>query len=292
MNRDFKGIWIPKEIWLHENLSLQAKCLWAEIWSLHDPEKGGCFASDEYLMNFLGLGLSRFKEVLKELRDIGLVKNVSFDGRVRTMKAMQPFLKEEKEDENQLAGKPATGQPENRLPHGRKTGYPTIIENKEEKKDKIIRPDCVLVLTDLFLKKLKERNPKLKDPSPSAYQKWLDEMDRLMRLDKATVEDITRAIDWIQTAKWYQSNILSVPNLRTHWNKIISNMEETSEQDLIRKNREYALKIKEQYPEKLKGLTFDANYAMNRATGKEVSFKMGHEAFKNAFVALFGGRRE
>ena len=32
--RDFKGIWIPKEIWLSEQLSLVEKVLFVEIHSL------------------------------------------------------------------------------------------------------------------------------------------------------------------------------------------------------------------------------------------------------------------
>jgi hypothetical protein len=34
MKRDFKGIWIPKEIWLNENLTLQEKVFLVEIESL------------------------------------------------------------------------------------------------------------------------------------------------------------------------------------------------------------------------------------------------------------------
>ena len=41
--RDFKGVWIPKEIWLSADLSLTEKALFVEIHSL-DNERG-CFAS-------------------------------------------------------------------------------------------------------------------------------------------------------------------------------------------------------------------------------------------------------
>jgi hypothetical protein len=37
-NRDFKGIWIPKEIWLSKDLTLQEKVFYVEIDSL-DNEK-------------------------------------------------------------------------------------------------------------------------------------------------------------------------------------------------------------------------------------------------------------
>jgi len=38
-DRDFKGVWIPKDIWLSENLSLMEKVLFVEIHSL-DNERG------------------------------------------------------------------------------------------------------------------------------------------------------------------------------------------------------------------------------------------------------------
>ena len=41
--RDFKGIWIPKEIWLSEQLSLMEKVLFVEIHSLDNED--GCYAS-------------------------------------------------------------------------------------------------------------------------------------------------------------------------------------------------------------------------------------------------------
>ncbi len=130
MNRDFKGIWIPKEIWLHEKISMQAKALWSEINSLYNEERGGCFASDDYLMDFLGLKSSRLHEVMKELKNVGLLVTVSFDGRQRILKAIQPneVMKTEKSVESSL--------PENRNPEFRKTGTPSYIDKSIEKKKK------------------------------------------------------------------------------------------------------------------------------------------------------------
>lgn len=90
--RDFKGIWIPKEIWLHPELSLQAKALWAEIHSLYSNSHGGCFASNEYLCQFLGVKERALQYILKELRDNSLLVDVSFDGRRRIFKALDPSI--------------------------------------------------------------------------------------------------------------------------------------------------------------------------------------------------------
>ena len=49
---DFKGIWIPKDIWLSDQLSLMEKVLFVEIHSL-DNERG-CYAGNKYFSEFFG----------------------------------------------------------------------------------------------------------------------------------------------------------------------------------------------------------------------------------------------
>ena len=90
MNRDFKGIWIPREIWLAQGLAPTEKILWAEINSLHDRERGGCYASNDYLMQFMGVKERRLQEMVSNLKAYGLVEQVSFDGRERILKAIVP----------------------------------------------------------------------------------------------------------------------------------------------------------------------------------------------------------
>lgn len=90
MNRDFKGIWIPREIWLRKDISALEKTLWAEIHSLYDKEKGGCYASNEYLQDFCGVQERRLSGMITNLKEKGLIEQVSFDGRKRVIKATLP----------------------------------------------------------------------------------------------------------------------------------------------------------------------------------------------------------
>jgi len=69
--RDFKGIWIPKDIWLSEELSLIEKVLFVEIHSL-DNERG-CFASNKYFAEFFGLHPRRIAEHIAALKEKGFV---------------------------------------------------------------------------------------------------------------------------------------------------------------------------------------------------------------------------
>lgn len=86
MNRDFKGIWIPKEIWLNEDLSAIEKIIYAEICSL-DTEKH-CTAGNEYLADFCKCSTSVVSRTISKLIDLGLIEQVSFDGRHRVLKTV------------------------------------------------------------------------------------------------------------------------------------------------------------------------------------------------------------
>ena len=71
MNRDFKGVWIPKEIWLDENLTWMEKLLLVEIDSL-DAEQG-CFASNDYFAKFFQLSKSRISDLIGQLVNKGYI---------------------------------------------------------------------------------------------------------------------------------------------------------------------------------------------------------------------------
>jgi hypothetical protein len=84
-NRDFKGVWIPKEVWLNENLSIIEKCLLVEIDSLDNSDRG-CFASNEYLAKFVQLSESRVAHIISDLKKREYIVVVFTDGRNRGLK--------------------------------------------------------------------------------------------------------------------------------------------------------------------------------------------------------------
>lgn len=75
--RNFKGIWIPKEIWLANELSLQEKVVLVEIDSLDDENKG-CYASNKYFADFFNLSCGRVSQIIKELHRKGYL-NISYN---------------------------------------------------------------------------------------------------------------------------------------------------------------------------------------------------------------------
>ena len=72
MNREFRGIWIPKDIWLNKDLSTNEKVLLAEIDSL-GGSSNGCFASNQYFADFFDLSKDRISRLVSGLKNKGYI---------------------------------------------------------------------------------------------------------------------------------------------------------------------------------------------------------------------------
>jgi hypothetical protein len=88
-SRDFKGIWIPKEIWLSPELSLMEKVLFVEIHSL-DNERG-CFASNRYFADFFGVSPRQIATYVASLKSKGYVTVTIVNQNERTIHAAGRF---------------------------------------------------------------------------------------------------------------------------------------------------------------------------------------------------------
>lgn len=87
--RDFKGVWIPKEIWLSPNLSLTEKALFVEISSL-DNERG-CFASNQYFADFFGLSDRQIRTHIGTLEKKGFISVSVRDRNQRTIRTVGKY---------------------------------------------------------------------------------------------------------------------------------------------------------------------------------------------------------
>lgn len=84
-NRDFKGVWIPKEVWLDERLSALDKIILTEIDSL-DGERG-CYASNKRLADFCQCSESKISKSVSLLIELNYIYVESFDGRKRILRS-------------------------------------------------------------------------------------------------------------------------------------------------------------------------------------------------------------
>ncbi len=83
--RDFKGVWISREIWEDKDLTAVEKCLLAEIDSLDN--KDHCYAKNEYFAEFLCTSIPTISRGIKKLISKGYIEVVVFTGRNRILKS-------------------------------------------------------------------------------------------------------------------------------------------------------------------------------------------------------------
>ena len=86
-DREFKGVWIPKEIWLCKDLTALDRVIYAEIDSLDNENH--CTASNKYFAEFCGVGEATITRSIQKLIDKGYIEVVSFDGRRRVIKMIK-----------------------------------------------------------------------------------------------------------------------------------------------------------------------------------------------------------
>jgi len=214
MNRDFKGIWIPAEIWLDERLSSTEKMLFTEISSLHDPEKGGCFAGNEYLANFLGLKERQIRSNISHLKSLGLIKQTAFNGRERILTSYLDLPI--REAENCRAGMSFTA------------GLLHIRENKEEKsktssfskKKATSTPDASKYhyLSELLIFKIKASGTEMLIKPERDIPKWAQDFRLMVEQDRKTEKQIENVIEEIFADSFWSKQVRCASKLREHWN--------------------------------------------------------------------------
>ena len=81
MERNFKGVWIPAEIWLDARLTLVEKALYAEIDSFTGNEKT-FHKTNETIQSEYGISRPTVSKSIKNLKSLGYIQ-ATFDGRMR-----------------------------------------------------------------------------------------------------------------------------------------------------------------------------------------------------------------
>lgn len=74
----FTGVWIPASVFQAKTISLIAKVVYGVLESLDNAD--GCFASNAYLSEHLGLTVRQIQNILKDLEAAGLIIRKETDG--------------------------------------------------------------------------------------------------------------------------------------------------------------------------------------------------------------------
>ena len=220
INRDFKGVWIPKEIWLNKDLTIMEKLFLVEIDSL-DNDKG-CFASNAHFAEFFGITKGRCTQIIKSLEKKGLVtikleregKNVS----KRIIKVVRKL--------NTLVSKLNTSLSETKRPYlendeGSNTSTSNTVSSTSRSKLKFETHH--LKLAELLYKQIQNNSPNHKEPD---LEKWANEFRLIMERDEREGKEIQNLIIKTQKDDFWKKNILSPSKLRKHYDRLVIEFED------------------------------------------------------------------
>ena len=222
INRDFKGVWIPKEIWLNKDLTIMEKLFLVEIDSL-DNDKG-CFASNAHFAEFFGITKGRCTQIIKSLEKKGLVtikleregKNVS----KRIIKVVRKL--------NTLVSKLNTPLSETKHPYlendeGSNTSTSNTVSSTSRSKLKFETHH--LKLAELLYKQIQNNSPNYPEPD---LEKWANEFRLMMERDKRDGKEIQDLIVKTQSDNFWKKNILSPGKLRKQYDRLVLEFEDSN----------------------------------------------------------------
>ena len=133
-----KGLWIPAEILLNEDLSDKEKIILSMVLYLSE-EKGSCFASNKYIANIVNVTHERVSKIISSLKDKGYVSvklKYKTDRKEIEKRQIIPIV----ENINRYSQKVQEGIEENNYLDSQKQPYPMgkndkdIINNIKNKK--------------------------------------------------------------------------------------------------------------------------------------------------------------
>ena len=99
----------------------------------------------------------------------------------------------------------------------------------------------VLALTEQLIKAMTLNDPKAKIPANLA--RWHTEADRLLRLDKRPISEVSQVLAWSQADGFWKANILSLPKFREKYPTLRAQWERSKPKDLLANTTESELAV-------------------------------------------------
>lgn len=202
--RDFKGVWIPKVVWLDTRLNALDKVILTEIDSLDCGEKG-CYASNKYIADFCQCSETKVSKSISLLIKLGYLYVQSFDGRQRELKSRlanltsQPCKKDKAELQNMQESNISNNTTNNKKKVSKKNTFDEIILNYSKDEETI----------DLLKEWLKVRKAKRAAMTDRAIKMNIDKLDILAKQSNMSVNQYLSEVICRGWAAFYAINTYS-----------------------------------------------------------------------------------
>lgn len=254
LNRDFKGVWIPKEIWLDKRLTMLEKGILAEIDSL-DTSEDGCYASNSYFAEFCQCSETKVSTAISKLIDLDYVYLKSFNGRIRNLKSRLSKSERQtctnlKADFQKVKANNIYNNTVINIVDKNKTPLPPIGEEVFNLIDHwnckgIIRHDIKLWLNDKRNARIKKAINQyglsqiqtaidhyatvIQDTKYTLFKyKW--DLDQFLKQENALPHFLENGSKWLNYCNWKKQNNKSVTdNFKSYYEKLRAEEEENEE---------------------------------------------------------------
>lgn len=213
MNRDFKGIWIPKEIWFIPKLKPAYRVFLAEIDSL--DRSSGCWAQNGHFSQLFGLSKNRCSEIINMLEQKGFIEieRIDDDGEpIRVLRLKPPFGKSNPPSRNrQTPSENRRGASENRQPIYKDEIYIEKYKEREARALEFLKKEYPSRYEQEFLmrysKKIRDLKKFSQDFNDTVDIEQLDYSDRVLfaRLN-------VYARNWVQNQDKFNAPDMNKPN--------------------------------------------------------------------------------
>jgi hypothetical protein len=206
-NREFKGVWIPRDLYLNDELSWTDKLIIIEI-DCFSRNGMPCFISNEHLCNHLKVSASTIEKSLKKTEDLGYISRSHevIQGHNRRILRMVTVLNDESNPSKTTVTtrKKVRSQPSKTTAESRKKvrhnntsmntsnntmneGKPTKIPNTQE---------CYLYFAELGVENHYEE--------AEAFKDWYDQTGWTLKGGNKIKDWKATARNWVRRQKKYQ----------------------------------------------------------------------------------------
>jgi phage replication O-like protein O len=206
------------EVFARTNLnSYQQRVLWAIIRKTYGWHKKEDWIPVSQIVEVTGIHKPHVSRTLKELKLRNMVT------RLGNKTGLNENWKQWRELPNGVTPYRKVTQPGIKVTHPGNKKLPNRVHSKEKKETlqkKTLTP-ASLALAGLLFELIQKRDGKVK----ADLNKWAVHIDRLIRIDKRSPEEIMEVIKWCQHKDFWSKNILSTKKLRAQYPTLYAQMD-------------------------------------------------------------------
>ena len=188
--RDFKGVWIPRTVWLDTRLNALEKVILTEIDSLDNGERG-CWATNKHIADFCQCSERKVSEAISNLVGLGYLRIQAFDGRLREIKSNLPMLEGTSQNlrESNTGNKPSNNPSSKKRKKASSDSFDKIIEAYLSPDGKSVRFEDHAKRKELLQEWLKVRKAKRAAMTDRAISMNIDKLDSLASQSNMSVTE-------------------------------------------------------------------------------------------------------